>query len=88
MTVNDVTYDGVEDGVAQELKSFVVDGLSFGISPHDALVHQSQLIVADVVWTDADNAVKRQIKLLLLAEREPYSVYDVGNRSYFIQHTS
>ena len=86
--VDNIAHGCVEHGVAQELQTLVVDGLSFLVAVHHALVHQGHLVIADVVGIEADDVAQRRIKLLILAEREPYSVYDVGNRSYFIQHTS
>ena len=82
MLVYDVAHNSIEDGVAQKLKPLVVDGLALGVSSHDALVHQSQFVEADIVRIKTDDVEQRRIKLLLLTEREPYSINDI------IQHTS
>ena len=82
MLVYDVAHNSIENGIAQELKPLVVDRLALGVSSHDALVHQSQFIEADVVRIEPDDVKQRRIKLLLLSERELYPVNNV------IQHTS
>ena len=82
MFVDNVADDGIEDGIAQKFKSFVVYGLSLCITTRYALVQECSLVISDIVWDNADNLVQGQIKLLFLAEREPYSVDNI------IQHTS
>ena len=82
MAEDDVADDSVEDGIAEKLQPLVVDFLAFGVAVGNALVHQRNLIETDVVGKDAENSVQRQIKLLILSEREPYSIDDI------IQHTS
>ena len=57
MTIDDVSYRSVEDGVAQELQSLVVDGFAFFVSVHDTLVHQRQFIIADVAGIYTDDMV-------------------------------
>ena len=79
--VYDVAHDGIEDGIAKKFQPLVVDGLAF-LAAHDALVHQGLLVVFDVFGEESQDVVNRQIKLLLLAEREPYSADEV------IQHIS
>ena len=48
----------------------------------NALVHERELVVGNVVWQETDYFFQSKIKLLILAEWELYPVY------YIIQHTS
>ena len=48
VSVNNVAHDGVEYGIAQEFKPFVVYGLAVCPPSHYAFVHQGELIVANV----------------------------------------
>ena len=57
MAVDDITHCSIENGIAKKLQALVVDGLALFVAMHDALVHQSQLVVADVVWVKADDVV-------------------------------
>lgn len=66
----------------KELQPFVVDLLSLAIPVGNALMHQRDLIEGDVMRHHTKDMVYRQIKLLILSEREPYSIDDI------IQHTS
>ena len=74
---DDVAYCGVEDGVAEEFKAFVVHGFALGVAAEHALVHQRELVVAYVVGIEANDLAQRQIKLLVLAERELNSVDEI-----------
>ena len=82
MLVDDVAHDGIEDGVAKKFEPLIVHWLPFLVAVHDALVHQGHLVITDIVGIESDDLVQRQIKLLILAERELYPVNNV------IQHTS
>jgi hypothetical protein len=55
VSVNDVAHDGVEYGVAQEFKSFVVHRFAICTSSHHTLVHQGKLIVANVSRIEPKN---------------------------------
>ena len=79
---DDITYDGIENGIAKELQSFVVDGFSFLVAACDALVEQCRLVEFNVVRIKSDDSVQRHIKLLVLAERELYAIEKIT------QHTS
>ena len=74
-----VAHYGVENGVAQELKTLVVDRLPLGVAPGDAAVHERLFVEVDVVWVKSDDVAQRTIKLLFLAERELYLVNEVVN---------
>lgn len=82
MFIDNVADDGIKDGIAKEFQPFIVYRLALCITPCDALVQECCLVISDIVWNDADDLVQGQIKLLLLAEREPYPVNNI------IQHTS
>jgi len=83
MTVDNIADNGVQDGIAEKLQPLVVHGLPLLVAVHHALVHQSKLIVADVVGIEAENLAQRQIKLLILSKRELHSVEYITT-----QHTS
>ena len=57
MAVDDITHCSIKNGIAKKLQALVVDGLAFLVAMHDALVHQCQLVVADVVGVKADDVV-------------------------------
>ena len=73
----------IENGIAQELQSLIVQRLAFVIALADALVHQRLTVILDVVRIKTEYLVKRRKKLLILAERELYSVNDVINPHTF-----
>ena len=75
MAVDNISYNGVEDSIAQELQPFVVDGTSFFGSHGDVFMQQSLMIDLDVTWEEAENSVKTKIRLSILAEQEPYFIY-------------
>ena len=56
MGIYDMSHDSTQNGVAEELQTFVVDGLPF-LAAHDALVHQRLLVVFDVIGEEAQNLV-------------------------------
>ena len=72
-----MSHHGIEQGIAQELKSFVVQGASLVVSLSATLMGQRNLIILDIVGIEANDGVKRRKKLLLLAERELYTVDDI-----------
>ena len=57
MPIDNVAYCGVEYGVAEEFEAFVVHGFALGVAAEQALVHQRELVVADVVWVESDDVV-------------------------------
>ena len=57
VSIDDVAYSSVEDGVAQEFQSLVVDGFAFFVSVHDTFVHQCHFVIADVVGIYTDDMV-------------------------------
>ena len=77
MTVNNVTHSSVEYSITQELQSLVVQRLALVVALADALVHQRHLVILDIVGVESQYLIKRRKKLLLLTERELYSIYDV-----------
>ena len=75
MVVHNIAHGRIENSIAKKLQPLVVDGLSFLVAVHDTLVHERHLVIADVAWQEADDVAQRQIKLLILSEREPYCFY-------------
>ena len=75
MAVDNISYNGVEDSIAQEFQPFVVDGTSFFGAHGDGFMQQSLLIDLDVAREEAENSVKTKIRLSILAEQEPYFIY-------------
>ena len=82
MLVNNVANNSIKYCIAEKLESFVVYRLSLCITTCYTLVQKSSLVIIDIVGNKANDMVQRQIKLLLLAERELYSI------NYIIQHIS
>lgn len=58
MAVDNISYNGVEDSIAQEFQPFVVDGTSFFGAHGDGFMQQSLLINLDVAREEAENSVK------------------------------
>ena len=65
-------YYAVEHGVAKKLQALVVGPASVGHAHGLAAVHQRELVDADVARVVAGNLVYKNIKLLILYEKEPY----------------
>ena len=74
-----MTHDSIENGVAQEFQTFVILRTSLFVPLANTLMQQSLLVELDVMRIKAQNVVKGRKKLLLLAERELYSINDVVN---------
>ena len=56
-----------------------VDGFSLVVALRCTAVEQGCPIIVDVVRIEAQNLVKTRIKLLILAERELYTCYQMTN---------
>ena len=88
VVIDYLAYNGIEDGIAQELQPFVVEqGTALGVCVH-RLVHQGFLIEAYLVRIEAQHIMKSAIKLLVLTERKPYRVYQVYGRHGLILRIS
>ena len=59
MAVDNISYNGVEDSIAQEFQPFVVDGTSFSERMEMDLCSKL-LIDLDVTWKEAENSVKQK----------------------------
>ena len=77
MTIYDIAYRSIEYGISKEFQALIVQGLALVVALTDALMHQRLLVILDVAGIESQNVVKSRKKLLLLAEREPYTVNDV-----------
>jgi hypothetical protein len=77
-----MSHHRIENGIAQEFQTLIVQRLAFVIALADALVHERLTVILDVVRIKTEYLVKRRKKLLILAERELYSIYKI------IQHIS
>ena len=75
--IDNLAYDSTQDGIAKELEALVVQAVPFFVLGEHRLVHQRFLIDADVARIEAQHFMKNAIKLLILAERQPYRVYQV-----------
>ena len=77
MVEDNLADDSTKHGIAKELQSFIIDRrAALGVGCH-RFVHQRLLIEAYLARIEAQHNVKSAIKLLVLAEREPYRVYQV-----------
>ena len=82
--IDDFAYNRTQNCITKELEAFVVQAVSvFALSEH-RLVHQGFLIEAYLVRIEAQHITKSAIKLLVLAEREPYRVYQIIGRHNLI----
>ena len=57
MLVHDMPYGSIENGIAEKLQTLVIHGFAFGIATHDALMHQGQFVITDIVWIETDDTV-------------------------------
>ena len=53
VAINDISHHCVKDGIAQKLQSLIVQCLALGHLSGHALVHQCQLVIADVAGIEA-----------------------------------
>ena len=74
-------------GVLLEIP-LVGQAVPFFVLGEHRLVHQRFLIDADVARIEAQHFMKNAIKLLILAERQPYRVYQVYGRHGLILRIS
>ena len=75
-----MSHHRIENGIAQELQSLIVQRLAFVIALADALVHQRLTVILDVVRIKTEYLVKRRKKLLLSAGRSnSHNRYVNGN---------
>ena len=77
MLINDITYSSVEYGITKKLKSLIIKRFALVVALTDAFVHQRHLVILDVAGVESQYLIKRRKKLLLLAERELYSINNV-----------
>ena len=77
MLIDNIAHNRIEDGITQKLQSFVVQGFTLCIATMDTLVHQSLLVISNVVRIETQYRIKRRKKLLLLTERELQSINDI-----------
>ena len=66
------SHHAIEHGVAQILKALVVHPVPDIVFHRHGAVHQGQLVIVDVAWQEASDAVYKNIKLLILGEKELY----------------
>ena len=86
--IDNLAYDSIQHSISEELQAFIVDWrAALGMSCH-RLVHQGFLIEAYLVRIEAQHIMKSAIKLLVLAERKPYRVYQVSGRHSLTLRTS
>ena len=57
MLVHDMPYGSIENGIAKKLQTLVIHGFALGIATHDALMHQGQFVITDIVWIETDDTV-------------------------------
>lgn len=74
VAIENVAHHSFQHGIAQIFQAFVVYVLSFFSLVSQRLMHHRLAIDADVVGVEAQDSKKRAIKLLVLAEKQPYRV--------------
>ena len=76
--IDNISYDGVEDGVTQKLQSLVVQRTSL-LGADGRLLMQERLFVdLDIVRIKSEYPVKTKIRLSIPVEQEPYLIYLVS----------
>ena len=55
VAVDDIAHGSVENGIAKKFESFVVHRFALGVALEHALVHERQLVEADVVRVESDD---------------------------------
>lgn len=83
MAVDNISYNGVEDSIAQEFQPFVVDGTSFFGAHGDGFMQQSLLIDLDVTWKEAENSVKQNKTLYPCGTRALFYLFGYVTRPYY-----
>ena len=79
MAIDNVADNRLENGIAEKFEPFVIDGLSFVVALRRTAVEKGRFVIVDMVWVEAQYLVKTRIKLLILAERELYTRYQMTN---------
>ena len=72
MRVDDISDNGIEKSIAKKLKALIVERAAFFIALSATSVGKCNLVVSYVVGIEANNALYRQSKILVIAERESY----------------
>jgi len=70
-------HHAIEHGIAQILEPLIVHPVPVVVFHRHGAVHQCQLIIGNVAWQEAGNAVYKNIKLLILGEKELYYGYEI-----------
>ena len=86
--IDNLAYNSIQHGIAKELETLVVDRCAAFFVGEHRLVHQRFLIEAYLVRIEAQHITKGATKLLVLAERKPYRVYQVSGRHSLTLRTS
>ena len=86
MMENDFAHNSSKDCISKKLKAFVVERRSALCVGGHRLVHQRFLIEAYLVGIEAQHITKSATKLLVLAEREPYRIYQVFHLCQIIKN--
>ena len=75
MLVNNISNDGVEDGVAQEFETFVIQRPPFFRTDGSRLVQERLFVKMNIARIESKYLIKTKIRLSVLTEQEPYLVY-------------
>ncbi len=70
--VEKVGDNGVDHSVAEELQAFVVGPVAIFCLDGLGAVHHGEFVEVDILRVVASDAVNKNIKLLILDEKEPY----------------
>ena len=68
MLIDNISHDGVKNGVTQELQSFIIQRASLFRADGGGFVQQSLLVELNVAGIDPQNLIKPKIRLFVLTE--------------------
>ena len=57
MLIYYIAHNGIKNGISQKLKPFIVQWPSFRIAPRHALMHESELVIVNVLRITSDNRI-------------------------------
>ena len=86
LPINEITNNGIQDGIPQELQSLVVHQTALIRLDGRRFMEQSLLIDMNVMRIKTQYLIKTKIRLLLPTEKKSYTIYQIAKR--LIQHIS
>ena len=76
MTVDNVSHDGIQNGIAQKFQPLVVHRLAF-FSLSDAAVHQCLPVILNVVGIESGDVVQCDVEFFVFPEGKTQPVKNV-----------